>query len=134
MSNEVRVYNPKDVTVIYDGMVITGFAADSMIKAEKNEDNMLPHVGVLGEVSVAINADNTGKITISLASTSPFIKILADKARANTIAPLSVVNMNKYGVNVGGTQAFIIKAPDVTIAKEVESQDIEFFVADYSVD
>ena len=132
--NEVRVYNPKDVTVIYDGMVITGFAEDSMIKAEKNEDNMLPHVGVLGEVSVAINADNTGKITISLASTSPFIKILADKARANTIAPLSVVNMNKYGVNVGGTQAFIIKAPDVTIAKEVESQDIEFFVADYSID
>ncbi len=42
--------------------------------------------------------------------------------------------MNKYGVNVGGTQAWITKAPDVTIAKEVESQDIEFFVADYSID
>ena len=132
--NEVKTYNPKDVTVIYDGMVITGFAEDSMVQAEKNEDNMIPHVGVLGEVSVAINADNTGTVTLSLASTSPFIKILADKARANTIAPLSVVNMNKYGVNVGGTQAFIIKAPDVSIGKEVESQDVQFFVADYTTD
>lgn len=131
---EVKAYNPKDVTVIYDGMVITGFAKDSMVKAEKNEDNMIPHVGVLGEVSVAINADNTGTVTLSLASTSPFIKILADKARANIIAPLSVVNMNRYGVNVGGTQAFIVKAPDVSISKEVESQDVQFFVADYDVD
>ncbi|WP_132995835.1 phage structural protein [Sporanaerobacter acetigenes] len=132
--NEVKVFNPKDVTVIYDGMVITGYADGSMVKAEKNEDNMIPHVGVLGEVSVAINANNTGKVTISLANTSPFIKILADKARANIIAPLSVVNMNKYGVNVGGTQAWVTKVPDVNIGKEVESQDIEFFVADYSVD
>ncbi len=63
--NEVKTYNPKDVTVIYDGMVITGFAEDSMVQAEKNEDNMIPHVGVLGEVSVAINADNTGTVTLS---------------------------------------------------------------------
>ena len=56
MSNEVRVYNPKDVTLFWC-QVITGFAEDSMVK-QKKEDNMLPHVGVLGEVSVAINADN----------------------------------------------------------------------------
>ena len=128
------VYDPKKVTVIYDGMVITGFADDSMIEAEKNEDNIMPHVGVLGEVSVAINADNTGTVTLSLASTSPFIKILAEKARANTVAPLSIVDMNENGVNVGGTEAVIIKAPNVTIGKEVESQEVQFFVADYTID
>jgi len=128
------VYDPKKVTVIYDGMVITGFADDSMIEAEKNEDNITPHVGVLGEVSIAINADNTGTVTMSLANTSPFIKILAEKARANTIAPLSIIDMNKNGVNVGGTEAVIIKPPNVTIGKEVESQEVQFFVADYSVD
>ena len=128
------VYDPKKVTVIYDGMVITGFADDSMIEAEKNEDNITPHVGVLGEVSIAINADNTGTVTLSLASTSPFIKILAEKARANTVAPLSIVDMNENGVNVGGTEAVIIKAPNVTIGKEVESQEVQFFVADYTID
>ena len=128
------VYDPKKVTVIYDGMVITGFADDSMIEAEKNEDNIMPHVGVLGEVSVAINADNTGTVTLSLASTSPFIKILAEKARANTVAPLSIVDMNENGVNVGGTEAMIIKSPNVTIGKEVESQEVQFFVADYTID
>ena len=128
------VYDPKKVTVIYDGMVITGFADDSMIEAEKNEDNITPHVGVLGEVSIAINADNTGTVTMSLANTSPFIKILAEKARANTIAPLAIVDMNQNGVNVGGTEAIIIKAPNVTIGKEVESQEVQFFVADYTID
>lgn len=127
------VYDPKKVTVIYDGMVITGFADDSMIEAEKNEDNITPHVGVLGEVSIAINADTTGTVTISLANTSPFIKILAEKARANTIAPLSIIDMNENGVNVGGTEAVIIKPPNVTIGKEVESQEVQFFVADYSI-
>lgn len=128
------VYDPKKVTVIYDGMVITGFADDTMIEAEKNEDNITPYVGVLGEVSIAINADNTGTVTMSLANTSPFIKILADKARANTIAPLSIIDMNQNGVNVGGTEAIIIKAPNVTIGKEVESQEVQFFVADYTID
>ncbi len=129
-----NVYDPKKVTVIYDGMVITGFADDTMIEAEKNEDNITPYVGVLGEVSIAINADNTGTVTMSLANTSPFIKILADKARANTIAPLSIIDMNQNGVNVGGTEAIIIKAPNVTIGKEVESQEVQFFVADYTID
>jgi len=128
------VYDPKKVTVIYDGMVITGFADDSMIEAEKNEDNITPHVGVLGEVSIAINADNTGTVTMSLANTSPFIKILAEKARANTIAPLAIIDMNKNGVNVGGTEAVIIKPPNITIGKEVESQEVQFFVADYTID
>lgn len=128
------VYNPKNVTVIFDGQVITGFAEDSMIEAEKNEDNITPHVGVLGEVSIAINADNTGTVTLSLASTSPFIKILAEKARANTVAPLSIIDMNENGVNVGGTEAMIIKPPNVTIGKEVESQEVQFFVADYTID
>lgn len=128
------VYDPKKVTVIYDGMVITGFADDSMIEAEKNEDNITPYVGVLGEVSIAINADNTGTVTMSLANTSPFIKILAEKARANTVAPLSIIDMNENGVNVGGTEAVIIKPPNVTIGKEVESQEVQFFVADYTID
>ena len=128
------VYDPKKVTVIYDGQVITGFADDSMIEAEKNEDNITPHVGVLGEVSLAINADNTGTVTISLANTSPFIKILAEKARANTVAPLSIIDMNENGVNIGGTEAVIIKPPNVTIGKEVESQEVQFFVADYTID
>src|SRR5690554_3443719 len=132
--NMATVYDTKKVTVIYDGMVITGFADDSMIEAEKNEDNITPHVSVLGEVSLAINDDNTGTVTISLANISSFIKILAEKARANTVAPLSIIDMNENGVNIGGTEAVIIKPPNVTIGKEVESQEVQFFVADYTID
>ena len=130
--SKTKTFNPKLVTVMYGGMVITGFAEGSMVKCEKNEDNVTPHVGVLGEVSRAINADNTGKITISLAGTSPFIGILARKAAANVIEPISVVDMNDNGVNVGGSEAWIVKAPPINLGKEIEDVDIEFFVADYT--
>ncbi len=130
--SKTKTFNPKLVTVMYGGRVITGFAEGSMVKCERNEDNNTPHIGVLGEVSRAINADNTGKITISLAGTSPFIGILARKAAANTIEPISVVDMNDNGVNVGGSEAWIVKASDINIGKEIEEVDIEFFVADYT--
>lgn len=131
---KVITFDPKDVTVIYDGLVITGFAEDGMIEAEKNEDNMIPHVDILGNVSVAINADNTGKVTIPLNYTSPFIKILSDKANSHTIAPFSVVNMNENGVDISATQAFVIKPPDIKVSKEIDSTDVEFFLADYTTD
>lgn len=128
-----QTYDPKKVTVMYGGMVVTGFAEGSMVKCEKNEDNNTPHVGVLGEVSRALNADNTGKITISLAGTSPWIGIFARKAAANELEPCNVIDMNDYGVNVGGSECWIVKAPDINIGKEVEEQDIEIFVADYTI-
>lgn len=130
----MRVFDPKKVTVIYDGEVITGFAEGSMVEAEKNEDDIMPHVGVLGEVSVAINADETGTITLSLANTSPFVKILANKARAKTVAPISIIDMNDNAVNISGTEAMVLRAPNIAIGNEIEEYEVEFFVADYIVD
>ena len=45
-----------------------------------------------------------------------------------------VIGQNENGVNVGGTEAVIIKPPNITIGKEVESQEVQFFVADYTTD
>ena len=129
----VRTYDPKKVTVMFGGRVVTGFAEGSMVKCEKNEDSNTPHIGVLGEVSRAINADNTGKITISLAGTSPWIGMFAQLARANELSPCNVIDMNDSGVNVGGSECWVVKAPDINIGSEVEDQDIEIFVTDYTV-
>lgn len=129
----VKTYDPRKVTVIYDNMVVTGFTEGSMVKCEKNEDNNIPHVGVLGEVSRAINGDNTGKITMSLAGTSPWIGIFARKAAENNLAPCNVIDMNDHGINVGGSECWIVKAPDISLGKDIEEQDIEIFIADYTV-
>lgn len=129
----VKTFDPKKVTITYGGMVVTGFAEGTMVQCEKNEDNNTAHVGVLGEVSRAINADNTGKITFSLAGTSPWISIFAQKAAANELESCNVIDMNTHGINVGGSECWIVKAPNVNIGKEVEEQDIEIFVADYTI-
>lgn len=129
----VRTFDPNKVTLIFDGQVITGFADDTLVQAEKNEDNVTPYVGVKGEVSRAINANKTGTITISLATTSPFIRILSQKATVDTIAPISMIDMNDDGINIGGTESWITKAPNINLGKEVDAVEVQFFVADYKV-
>lgn len=129
----VRTFDPNKVTIIFDGQVITGFSEDTLVEAEKNEDNVTPYVGVKGEVSRAINANNTGMITISLATTSPFIRILSQKAKVDTIAPISIIDMNDDGINIGGTESWITKAPNIMLGKEVDAVEVQFFVADYTV-
>lgn len=133
MAGNVRTYDPKLVTVMFGGMAVTGFAEDSVVNCERNEDKNLPHVGVLGEVSRAINADDTGTITIHLAGTSPWISRFAQLAQENELQPCTVVDLNDGGVNVGGSESWIVKAPDVVLGQEIDDQEIEIFIADYTV-
>ena len=133
MAGSVRTYDPKLITVMYGGMVVTGFAEGSAVMCEQNEDNNIPHVGVLGEVSRALNADKTGKITISLAGTSPWVGMFAKLAQANELLPCTVVDLNDTRHSVGGTECWINKAPNIEMGKEVVDQDIEIFVSDYTV-
>lgn len=129
----VKTYDPKKVSVIWGGVVITGFSEGTIVSCEKNEESATHHVGAMGEVTQVINSDNTGMITLSLSSNSPSLKMFADDAQSNAIKPISVVDMNTGGVNVGGTQAWVQKTPDLSIGKEIEEIDIEILVADYTV-
>ena len=90
----MRTYNPKDVILVVGGRAITGHADDSFIAAEKTEDGFTEYVGAKGEVSVAINANETGMIRITLASTSPSISYLNRLANRREIVSANVIDMN----------------------------------------
>lgn len=130
----MKHYDPTKVSFIFNGGAITGFAEDSHISAERMEDHFMEYVGVLGEVSHAENANKTGEVTITLASTSPSVGILNRAANAGTIAPLSIVDMNEGGTNVAGVEARVRKPADREWGKEVGELEFTFFVADFTME
>jgi hypothetical protein len=63
------IYDPKSVTFIVAGVVISGFDEDEFINAERNTDLYKQKVGRDGVIEVR-STDRTGKITVKLLSSS----------------------------------------------------------------
>lgn len=125
---QINTYDPAYVLLQVNGTYITGFSEKSMIKIEKNEDNVTPYVGVRGEVNYAYSYDETGKATISLASTSPHLPYLRSIANRHIPFNFTMTDLNDNGENISADDCMIIKPPDVSREKEVEDVEIEIFI------
>ena len=67
----IRQYDPANVKLTLGGVSPTDVAPDTMYALSKEEDLIIPSVGVRGEVALAVNRNNMGTLTISLKQTSP---------------------------------------------------------------
>lgn len=121
-------YDPELVTITVDGVFITGYAEDSKISAEKNENSIEPYVGVDGIVHFSKSADRTGTITLTVTNTSPSLRYLRDLARTQAEFNLSMVDMNEAGENIVSDGCVILKDGDIEIGAEVEGVEFEIYV------
>jgi hypothetical protein len=124
-------YDPRKVSLIIDGQFIVGFMDGKFINAEKNEDNIITHVGAQGDVTYTESADNTGKITATLkqdSSSLPFLQSLSKQKREFSA---QVVDANTSRFQAGGTQCRIIKTPSREFGAEIAGVEIQIHVADY---
>lgn len=128
-NTEPTQYDPKKVTVIIDGETATGFAEDSMIEVEKDEDMVSAHVGAQGEVTWVESANNLYTVTISLKHNSPTLKKLNNLALERKAFALSIndeLGQDKFS----GSQCRVRKPGNLTRGNEVEEIDVEIIVAD----
>lgn len=100
-------YDVKKVTVIVDGVFLTGFSENKKVSAKREEENHNPHISVDGEVEYSANHNDSGIISIPLKSTSPSIRYLNQLANERKIFPVSVVDLNTNGTNASGSQAVV---------------------------
>lgn len=124
-------YNPKDWSVTYDGVFITGFG-EEMVSGAKDEEFFTPSVGAQGDiVSSEINND-LGTVSITLQNTSPSVAYLKQCAKQGKTAPLWCNNL-KLKQKFGGELARIKNYAEITAAAEAEELTFEFQVFDYTV-
>jgi hypothetical protein len=70
-------FDPKNVRVLLGGYEPSGYATDSMINITLANDIVLPYGGLDGDVSLAVNRNHLGTMTIHLQNTSPSNKVLS---------------------------------------------------------
>ncbi len=126
----VENYDPRLVTVIIDGIFITGFAEGSFVECEKDEENYSTYVGAQGEVSRARNANPIGTITLTTKSTSPSNGYLSGKARSKDMFPVQVIDGNG-NFKAGGNECWIEKPASWEGSDEISEREWVIKVADY---
>ena len=123
-------YDFKKVSVIVNGVYITGFMDGEVIQVEKNEDDVVPHVGASGDVTYAESADKTGTITLTLKQTSASLSFLQRLRKSKRIFPIQIVDSNTNKYRVGGREARILKMPNRSWGNEVQGVEVQIHVAD----
>ena len=78
----VTNYDPRKVSVVVDGRIVTGFADSSMITIARSEDIVSTSVGTQGDVVYSESANRSGTLTMSLQSTSASLVWLKNIAKS----------------------------------------------------
>ena len=128
---EIRTFDFKKVSVVVDGVIITGYMDGESISVEKNEDDVTPHVGAGGDVTFAESNDETATITLTLKNTSSSLPYIRGLRKEKRNFPTQIVDSNNDTFRAGGNNCRIIKAPPVSYGNETTGVEVSIFVADY---
>lgn len=129
---EVTNYDFKKVSVIVKGQIMTGFMDGTAVTLEKNEDNVVPHIGADGSVTYAESNDNTGTLTLTFKQTSSSLAYLRQLARNKSNVPTSVINNNTGAAKYNSSYGRIIKMPGEEFGSEVSGVEVQIHIADYN--
>ena len=127
----MKTYDTRDVSVVVDGTVLTGFAEGTFVEASKDEDNYEAYVGAQGEVSRSRNANPMGSINVTLKSTSPSNALLNTLAKSNRTFAARVVDRNTGNATAGGAVCWVQKPTGLEWGDEVSEREWTIVVADY---
>lgn len=126
-----RVYDSDKVLVALGAMFLTGYAEDTKIEVEKNEDDTTPTTSIDGSVTYSENHDNTAKVKISLMSTSACLPRIYEISKNRESFPLSIIDLNDDSENIVCDDCRIIKRPNKVVKKQAETVEVEVFVPEW---
>lgn len=127
----VRTYDPNLVSIALGNMFLTGFAEDTKVETEKNEDDVYTTVGIGGDVTYSENADRTAKAKIALMTSSPCLPRIYELAKNKESFPLSIIDMNDDSENIVCDDCRIIKRPNKVTKKQAEAVEFEIFIPEW---
>lgn len=117
----VKTYDVSQAIVIFGGPM-SGFAEDTAVSVEMNEDLFTLQMGVDGKGTRSRTSNNSARITVSLMQTSVANDILSgiaavDRASGLGIIPLTVKDGSGRTL-FAAESAWITRIPTVTLGRE----------------
>ncbi|MEW9702826.1 phage protein [Paenibacillus sp. SI8] len=128
-----KTYDAKDVSVIVDGVYLTGFS-DNVVEIEKDEDNFNVKVGAQGDTARAKVNNKLGTIKVTLQQTSPQVSYLDGLANSGKLVPITVVYAGETRETSSATEAFVKKPAARTYSGEIEDREYEFQCLDLKME
>lgn len=132
-------YDPKAVTIVYAGQIMTGYDDGTFVTIERNNDMWALKMGADGIGTRAKSNDKSGKVTLTLMQSSPSNDVLsglaiADENTGAGAAPLLVRDGSGRTVATAAA-AWVTKVPSAEFGKEVanrvwilESDNLQLFI------
>jgi hypothetical protein len=132
-----RTYDPKQVKVIVGVAILSGFAEDTMVTVERDEDAFTKMVGVDGETSRAKSNNRGGTAKITLAQTSPSNDLLSgiavlDEIKSAGVVPFTIKDLSGTSTYVSA-YAWVKKLPASEYGKKVGNREWTLDLADVDV-
>lgn len=138
MSQKIRTYNPKEVTLSCGSHIVTGYADDSFITIEPNGDGITKKVGCDGEIARAVSPDNTYKVKIVLLQTSDsssFFSKMADLDRDTGEGMFPILIKDLKGGQVFSTEAaWVVRKSPLNRGKDTNNREWELDTGDATLD
>lgn len=130
---KLKTYDAKQVSIVFAGRILTGYADGDFCTVEKAEDAWTHHVGADGEEARAKTNNNSGKITVKLSQYSSDNATLsaiheADKAANAGVSPMLVVDKSGKSLHASD-EAYILKTPAAAYAKAPGDREWVFMCA-----
>jgi len=128
---EVKVYDPKKVTVALNGRTLTGYAEDGVITLTHNEDIVTPSVGAQGDVTYSENANNSGNAAMTFMSTSASLAYMRELCAKRRMIQIAISDANDDDeIHVNEENCRILKMPDTPRAGEQTTVTVNVYIPD----
>ena len=116
----MKTYSPKQVSVSFNGTILSGFAKGTFIEADQNEDTFTPDMGSDGEAARVASADESGTVKLTLMQVSASNDVLSDALRldrqTNTNTGVLFIKDASGRTLLNLAEAWIRKPASVTLA------------------
>lgn len=127
MSLPLGTYDPKEVSLIFGGQIIEGFADGTFISAERNEDSASFERASQGGGTRTLSRDKSGRITITLQQTSPSNALLQEalndmEISGGGIRPL-LGRDNSGNDVIAAPKTWVVKPPAMAYGNELSNRE-----------
>ncbi|MUG68642.1 DUF3277 family protein [Paenibacillus campinasensis] len=126
-------YDPNDVSVIVDGVYLTGFA-ESMVTVEKSENNFEVKVGAQGDTLRTRVRNPLGTATVTLLADSPQRKLMDTLANSGQLFSFAVIRAGDEQESVTTEEAYIVKQPNREYGNEIGDREYEIQLLDLNIE
>lgn len=123
----LSTFDPKKLSVIVAGARVTGFADGTFVEIEEMSDGVTSQAGADGEVMRVMSTDPRHRITITLQQGSKANQVLSALRDADRVSsgggafPVYIQDLTGTTLFTA-SQAWIVKKPNASFSKQVESR------------